>query len=159
MGNENFRIESEDATPYQSKLRRIQKLLKTKHSDDYNDEVIYHLGNDISALRSVPTAIFCFLKAQKEISGIDVRIHSNMYRASNFSISQTDSVFRRTIQYAISLGGDTDTIASMAGSIVGAYLGEEAVNANLMKHCEFHKEIVEMADNLFKVSEEPPTAT
>lgn len=62
-------------------------------------------------------------------------------------------MLRRTIQYAISLGGDTDTIASMAGSIVGAYLGEESVNKNLRKHCEFQEEMLKMADNLFKVSE------
>lgn len=60
-------------------------------------------------------------------------------------------MFRRTIQYAISLGGDTDTIASMAGAIAGAYLGVETINKNLQKHCELHDETLEMADNLFAV--------
>lgn len=60
-------------------------------------------------------------------------------------------MFRRTIQYAITLGGDTDTIASMAGAIAGAHLGLDAINENMQKHCEFHEEILEMADNLFAV--------
>ena len=32
---------------------------------------------------------------------------------------QSDSEFLRAIMYSISLGGDTDTIASMAGAIAG----------------------------------------
>lgn len=32
---------------------------------------------------------------------------------------QAENEFQRTLHYAISLGGDTDTIASMAGSIAG----------------------------------------
>lgn len=63
-------------------------------------------------------------------------------------------MFRRTIQYAITLGGDTDTIASMAGAIAGAYLGVEAINENMLKHCEFHEEMLEMADDLFAVIDE-----
>lgn len=70
------------------------------------------------------------------------------------SVFQTDNIFRRTIQYAISLGGDTDTIASMAGSMAGAYLGIHAINENLQKHCEFHEEIMELADDLFAVIED-----
>lgn len=43
-----------------------------KHDDDFDERVIYHLGNNISAFMSVPTAIFCFLRAQNEIPGIKV---------------------------------------------------------------------------------------
>ncbi|MBW3591836.1 MAG: ADP-ribosylglycohydrolase family protein [Actinobacteria bacterium] len=35
--------------------------------------------------------------------------------------------FSATIQFAVNLGGDTDTIASMAGAVAGARLGEEAI--------------------------------
>lgn len=35
--------------------------------------------------------------------------------------------FSATIQFAVTLGGDTDTIASMAGAVAGARLGEEAI--------------------------------
>lgn len=41
----------------------------------FDEQVDEALGTDISALRSVPTAIFCFLKAQQatELEGIQVK--------------------------------------------------------------------------------------
>lgn len=39
----------------------------------------------------------------------------------------------------------------MAGAIAGAYVGLEGINENLQKHCEFHDEILEMANDLFTV--------
>lgn len=69
-----------------------------------------------------------------------------------FVALQTDCPFRRTIQYAISLGGDTDTIASMAGAIAGAFYGIEVVNPNLQKHCEFVQETLSLADQLVEHS-------
>lgn len=38
------------------------------------EEIIASLGTNIDALHSVPTAIYCFLKAQKAIPGINVCI-------------------------------------------------------------------------------------
>ncbi|XP_060531177.1 ADP-ribosylhydrolase ARH3-like [Cylas formicarius] len=124
--------DNEFATAYQEKLQRIMSLLDKEHSDDLDDMVILTLGNGISAYESVPTAIYCFLRAQKMIPNID-----------------TSNIFRRTIQYAISLGGDTDTIACMAGAIAGAYLGQPSINESILKHCERYEEIIEMSDNLF----------
>ncbi|CAH1175613.1 unnamed protein product [Phaedon cochleariae] len=118
---------------YQEKLKVVERLLGKPHDDNLDDEVIRNLGHGISAYESVPTAIYCFLKTQNESCGI-----------------MTDNLLRRTIQYAITLGGDTDTIASMAGAIAGAYLGEDAVNSSIAKHCESYKEIAELADNLFE---------
>lgn len=68
---------------------------------------------------------------------------------------QTDNIFRRTIQYAISLAGDADTIASMAGSIAGAYLGEENISPSLRKYCEYQKEMTALADNLYSSLPKP----
>lgn len=62
--------------------------------------LIEELGNDEAAFNSVPTAIYSFL-----------RFHS----------------FYESVIYAISLGGDTDTIGAMTGAISGAYYGEEAI--------------------------------
>ncbi|XP_050302584.1 ADP-ribosylhydrolase ARH3-like isoform X2 [Anthonomus grandis grandis] len=125
-------VESDSDTPYCERIKLIQKFLSTKYSDEYDDEVIRDLGNDISAFESVPTAIFCFLRAQNTIPGI-----------------KTDNIFRRTIQYAITLGGDTDTIACMAGAIAGAYLGEESINKAILQHCEKVEDIVKLADSLY----------
>lgn len=131
--------DEEHQTAYQEKLKMVQELLTTDQTSEFLDKdhnVIVNLGNNVSAFGSVPTAIYCFLKAQNEISGI-----------------KTDNTFRRTIQYAVSLGGDTDTIASMAGGLAGAFLGEEYINESLIKHCEYQKEMLEIADNLFAVTE------
>lgn len=119
---------------YQDKLLMVQILLEKGSIE--SQEVIEILGNGISAYESVPTAIYCFLRAQSEIPQIE-----------------TENIFRRTIQYAVSLGGDTDTIASMAGAIAGAFVGQEGISKNLIQQCEFSKEMIEMAEILFNTKE------
>lgn len=64
------------------------------------------LGNGIEALQSVPTAIACF--------------------------ALTPESYEETIGNAIFLGGDTDTIAAMAGALSGAYLGVSRLPARLI---------------------------
>ncbi|MCA9176735.1 MAG: ADP-ribosylglycohydrolase family protein [Planctomycetales bacterium] len=68
------------------------------------------LGNGINALDSAPTAIAAF--------------------------ALTPDSYRDTIGNAILLGGDTDTIAAMAGAIAGAHLGAAAVPAALVAKLE-----------------------
>lgn len=63
--------------------------------------VVKKLGAGIEAFNSVPTAIYNFLVNE-----------------DNFS---------KSVIYAASLGGDTDTIASMTGAIAGAYYGVESI--------------------------------
>jgi poly(ADP-ribose) glycohydrolase ARH3 len=60
------------------------------------------LGTGVTAHEAVPMAIYCFLR------------HADSYTA--------------VIHHAVFIGGDTDTIACMAGAIAGAYLGIEAVS-------------------------------
>jgi poly(ADP-ribose) glycohydrolase ARH3 len=82
---------------YKEKIRKIESLL-AKESD--KKEIIFELGNGEEAFNSVPTAIYSFLRF---------------------------SSFKDAVVYAVSLGGDTDTIGAMTGSINGAYHGEEGV--------------------------------
>ena len=67
-------------------------------------------GNGIEAQSSVVTAIACF--------------------------ALTPDSYEQTIGNAIFLGGDTDTIAAMAGSISGAYLGRYALPEQALKCLE-----------------------
>jgi len=71
--------------------------------------LICFVGTGIEAAEAVPAAIFSFLccLADKQPSEL-----------SAFNKVQ------QTIFYAISLGGDTDTIATMAGAISGAFYGD-----------------------------------
>ncbi len=88
------------------------------------------LGNGIAALESVPTAIACFMLSP-------------------------DSYFT-TIANAIFLGGDTDTIAAMAGAISGAHLGLSAIPEKLIQHLESSPQgrdyLMELADQLLAAS-------
>jgi poly(ADP-ribose) glycohydrolase ARH3 len=59
------------------------------------------LGTGVTAQESVPIAIYCFLN------------HAARYAD--------------VIRHAVFIGGDTDTIACMAGAISGAYLGVDAI--------------------------------
>jgi poly(ADP-ribose) glycohydrolase ARH3 len=67
-------------------------------------------GNGIEATASVVTAIACF--------------------------GLTPDSYEQTIGNAILLGGDTDTIAAMAGAISGAYLGRRAIPQLLLDSLE-----------------------
>ncbi|XP_076294584.1 ADP-ribosylhydrolase ARH3 [Lasioglossum baleicum] len=121
--------------PYTTQLNVLKDLISEEGEGPHDEKVVLKLGTNISALYSVPTAIFCFLKAQKPIGGI-----------------QTENPFRRAIQYAITLGGDTDTIGSMTGAIAGAFYGEEEINSNLLRHCEDAEKFRKLADELFDVA-------
>lgn len=65
-----------DAESYTKQLIEMQKLLVKKADDE---EVVETLGTSISALYSVPTAIYCFLRAQEGIPGIKVHRESNFF--------------------------------------------------------------------------------
>ena len=80
------------------------------------------LGNGVEAHESVPTAIYTFLR-------------------------YPDS-FADVVGYAISLGGDTDTIASMAGAVSGAYLGLDAIPEAWRENVEGSARLQELADSL-----------
>lgn len=131
-----------DGQPYKERLIIAKNLLcenDTSWTSPSDEKVIQELGVGIRALESVPTAIFCFLRAQRLVKGI-----------------RTDNPLRRTIQYAITLSGDTDTIASMAGAIAGAFHGYEKFSMLLLTHCEAFEEFREFADRLLDTATSNP---
>ena len=103
---------------YEEKVARIRELL----GEQDKAKVIAVLGNGIEAPRSVPTAIYCFLRQPQ--------------------------YYKDTVIYAISLGGDTDTIAAMAGAICGAYLGIEAIPPEWRAKLENREYIESLAEDL-----------
>lgn len=119
---------------YKVQLEAMKQLL-TKDSEPTKSEVVTKLGNTISAQHSVPTAIYCFLRSEKD----EVKNSSSQHP------------FRNTLEYAITLGGDTDTIASMACAITGAYYGDEVIPRNLLRHCEDSENVATMGDQLWKM--------
>ncbi|TWT35988.1 ADP-ribosyl-[dinitrogen reductase] glycohydrolase [Posidoniimonas corsicana] len=83
-------------------------------------------GNGIEATASVVTAVAAF--------------------------GLTPDSYEETIGNAILLGGDTDTIAAMAGAISGAYLGVNTIAGHLLNNLEDRKQgrtyIKQLAKNL-----------
>jgi len=103
---------------YKEKVAQIRELL----GEQDKEKVVAVLGNGIEAPRSVPTAIYCFLRQPQS--------------------------YKDTVIYAISLGGDTDTIAAMAGAISGAYLGIEAIPSEWRAKLENREYVETLAENL-----------
>jgi poly(ADP-ribose) glycohydrolase ARH3 len=106
---------------YREKLESVTMLL----GEANKAKVIAELGNGVEAFNSVPTAIYSFL-------------------------SHPGS-FKEAILFAVSLGGDTDTIAAMTGAIAGAYLGTDAVPSKWRLKLENREYIEELAAVLYDV--------
>ncbi|XP_053660494.1 ADP-ribosylhydrolase ARH3-like [Anopheles marshallii] len=125
-----------DANPnaYEKQLQNMEKLLdNTVEPSDEN--VLNLMGHSVAALYSVPTAVYCFLRHTQDL------------------LKDTDrKSFRNTLEYAISLGGDCDTIGSMACAISGAYYGESIISSALLKHCESAENVAFLGEQLFKVA-------
>ncbi len=107
---------------FRQKIASIKDLLGERD----RAEVISVLGNGVEALSSVPTAIYSFLKYPKS--------------------------YANSVLYAISLGGDTDTIAAMTGAISGAYLGVEAIPDRWKGKLENRPYIEALAEKLWQLA-------
>ncbi|XP_045230590.1 ADP-ribosylhydrolase ARH3 isoform X1 [Macaca fascicularis] len=119
--------------PYSSRLKKIGELLD--QASVTREEVVSELGNGIAAFESVPTAIYCFLRCMEPDPEIPSAFNS----------------LQRTLIYSISLGGDTDTIATMAGAIAGAYYGMDQVPESWQQSCEGYEETDILAQSLHRV--------
>ncbi|MDI6886130.1 MAG: ADP-ribosylglycohydrolase family protein [archaeon] len=112
---------------YKEKIRKIAILLD---KDASKKEVISELGNGEAAFNSVPTAIYSFLRFDK---------------------------FEDSVVYAVSLGGDTDTIGAMTGAISGAYYSEGAIPTEWVEKLEEGEKgksyIKRLAEELYHLKE------
>jgi poly(ADP-ribose) glycohydrolase ARH3 len=106
---------------FKEKAKRMRELWGEKDKS----KIVAELGHGIEAFNSVPAAIYSFLR-------------------------HPDS-FEEAVAYAISLGGDTDTIGAMAGAISGAYLGIEAIPAEWQIKLENQEYITELAERLWRI--------
>jgi len=110
---------------YKEKIRKIAILLQKKTP---KKEIVTELGNGEAAFNSVPTALYSFLRFD---------------------------TFEESVVYAISLGGDTDTIGAMTGAISGAYYGEGAIPHDWVEKLEEGKKgrsyIKRLAEELYSL--------
>lgn len=89
-------------------------------------EIARELGRGVAAVEAVPAAVAAFLGAP----------------------DQPEEVLLR----AVGIGGDTDTIAAMAGALVGARVGARALPARLLDRLEGRTELSRQALALAEVS-------
>jgi poly(ADP-ribose) glycohydrolase ARH3 len=106
---------------FQEKLGKLRELLGKPD----RVQVVEQLGHGVEALDSVPAAVYSFLS------------HPNS--------------FEKAVTYAISLGGDTDTIGAMTGAITGAYLGIEAIPREWQERLENREYIMELSEELWRI--------
>ncbi|XP_069751759.1 ADP-ribosylhydrolase ARH3 isoform X1 [Narcine bancroftii] len=119
--------------PYCIRLKKMKTFLS--RTDVSKEEVINELGNGVAALESVPTAIYSFLRCINPDPEIPEKYNG----------------LERTIIYSISLGGDTDTIATMAGAIAGAYYGKDHIPQSWQRSCEAHKDADYFGEKLYEI--------
>jgi poly(ADP-ribose) glycohydrolase ARH3 len=112
---------------YLKALNKIEEML-SQRKKLVAQEVVRSLGNGVEAHFSVPSAC---------------------YVAITYSPDFCDAV-----RAAISLGGDTDTIAGMVGAIVGAHVGEKGLPAEWIEQLEEGPRgrsfVKRLADRLFE---------
>lgn len=110
---------------YGMKITKMKDLLN-KGDTLETEAVVETFGNGIKAQEAVPAAIFSFLHKGKKS-------------------------FDESVNYAMSLGGDTDTIASMTGAISGAYWGVDRIPPLWQNKCEAVDEAIEFANKIYKL--------
>ncbi|MDO5440698.1 MAG: ADP-ribosylglycohydrolase family protein, partial [Erysipelotrichaceae bacterium] len=121
---------------YMARLGKTKEEIKEYIYDNYYPELDYldyeelldTYEFDVSCQGSVPQAIFCFLIGE---------------------------AFNDVIKTAVSIGGDSDTIACMAGSIAEAYYKDKQdITPTIKKfneNIEFPKEFVDITNSFLKL--------
>jgi len=85
------------------------------------------LGNGVAAVEAVPAALAAFLRHPRSLPEV--------------------------VRTAVLIGGDTDTVAAMAGAVAGALLGEHAVPDRWRTRLEGADHLVALADRLLDLRE------
>ncbi len=86
--------------------------------------VLSQWGNGPYVLESLSFALYCFLRSPDD--------------------------FAEVLRTAVNYGGDTDTIASMACAMAGAYQGVAAIPQNLSAGLEFKDELQDLAEQMYQ---------
>ncbi len=105
---------------YRRKLAAMEQLFAFKED---RGKVVAELGNGVEAFNSVPTAIYSFLAC---------------------------SSLEEALVYAVSLGGDADTIGAMCGAVAGAWWGEEEIPSRWKEDLENRVYLEELAEKLWR---------
>ncbi|MBR6825999.1 MAG: ADP-ribosylglycohydrolase family protein [Oscillospiraceae bacterium] len=113
-------------TPYLTELSRIMDLALSLSENDESDlENIHRLGEGWVAEEALAIALYCSLKYSND--------------------------FSKAIIAAVNHKGDSDSTGAIAGNIVGALTGYEALEKKWKKDLECADILLEMAEDLYRV--------
>ncbi len=107
-------------TEFKEAIRKLRVAIDKNYK---TEDVIRGLGNSVAAHRSVPAALYAFIKYGED--------------------------FISTVTFCLSLGGDTDTIASMAGALSGCLVGENELPVECLEKLESRQEISRLAREIY----------
>ncbi|NPA54318.1 MAG: hypothetical protein GXO21_06590 [Aquificae bacterium] len=108
-------------------LDKVKTLLDR---DASYEEAIDELGNGSFALEALSLSLFIFLKTPED----------------------SESAIIHAVNSYGNYGGDTDSIGLLTGAFAGAYNGEESIPALWKTRLKDYKEIIKLADKLYKVA-------
>ncbi|XP_050047972.1 ADP-ribosylhydrolase ARH3-like isoform X2 [Dermacentor andersoni] len=131
------KIEPKQCRFYTEKLVIIKKMLNG-YEDAPPERVAAILGNEMTADRSVPAALYAFLRGTRPLTGC-----------------KTSNGFIRALFFAISMGGDADTIGTMTGSIAGAYYGIFKVPRTMQRYCQGEQKATCLGNRLLTERRQP----
>jgi ADP-ribosyl-[dinitrogen reductase] hydrolase len=97
------------------------------------EEIQESLGNGTAVQEGLPFAWACFLRSPES--------------------------FEEAVLPAANLGNDAECVASMAGSLCGAYIGASAIPERLLSGLPWRKELEGAADELLSLARRNPTAS
>jgi poly(ADP-ribose) glycohydrolase ARH3 len=116
----------DELIPYaESRVYKYKLSIIPSLLDSRPIDVVRKLGNGAQAPNSVPTAIYCYIQSRGDPA--------------------------KATLCAINIGGDTDSIASMATSLAGAASGIESFPQELLKRVENIEYIIELAERLIRI--------
>ncbi len=108
-------------------VRLLDRLLEVGDMLELpSSEAFGRLWNGAFVLESLPAALWCFLRSPEDPEEVLVT--------------------------AVNGGRDADTVASMAGNMVGAYMGVEALPQRWCDDLEYREELTELAGALLELS-------
>jgi len=111
---------------------RTRLLAIADRLDDSTRDLLEFTGTSGFVLESLPGALACFLRSPLDPEEVIVS--------------------------AVNAGGDTDTVAAMAGALAGAYLGESAFPTRWLEPLEYVDGLEALGDRLFEMSGLPGDA-
>ncbi len=124
--------DNEETLTYVKQMKAVDRAIDERTTDV--KKLVDDIGNDVSAIHSVPPAIYSFLASvDHEAKGDDT------------------NAFEKTLKLAMTFGGDSDTICTMAGAIAGAYYGESGIPSYMKEICEAVDNAGRQADQLHKL--------